>query len=141
MRVLVLAVCLLLGLVTIGAVQSAPAVCDAGEARAFVALQDNPNYLAGTIPASFTGDSLYFARRYNCRGGGVQVRRVGLGSYEVRFPSQRPVLALATAISDEGITASVFPLGNDTVRVSLRGPLGGLDVATRRDVAFSVVIF
>lgn len=116
-------------------------LCGRGDALGFVAIQDDPAYLVGTIPSSFTADSRYFVRRFNCRRGSAFVRRVRLGEYDVRFPGLSVRLALASAISEEGVTASVHPLGDGTVRISLRGPLAGDDVASRRDVAFSVVIY
>jgi hypothetical protein len=115
--------------------------CRSGEAKAFVAIQDDPPYLVGTIPSKFSDDARYFSRRFNCLGQSAAVRRVNLGIYEVRFPDLHPRLALATAISDEGVTASALPIEDGIVRVSLRGPLGGSDVATRRDVPFSIVIY
>lgn len=115
--------------------------CIAGSAFGFVALQDEPGYLVGTIPSTFTADSRYFTRRYNCTSRSALVRRSGLGSYDVRFPGLNIRLAVASAISEEAVTASVHPLGDGTVRISLRGPLAGDDVASRRDVAFTVVVY
>lgn len=122
-----------------GGSQASPR-CVTGKARGFVAIRPDPPHLVGTIPNRFTDRQKYVTRRYNCRRGGVQVRRVDLGSYEVLFPGVRPRVALATAISGEGVAASVEVFG-DVVRVALRGPIIGDDVAARRDVPFSVVIF
>lgn len=129
---------LVLGAVNLG---ESAVRCPTGQAKGFLAIQSEPNFLVGTIPSSFTFSQTYFSRRYNCRGRSAAVRRVGLGLYDVQFPGLDPRVVIATALSDEGITASVWPLGNQTVRVALRGPLGGADVATRRDVAFSIVVF
>jgi len=115
--------------------------CNTGEARAFVAIESDPPFLVGIIPNRFTGERRYFSVRYNCRGGSAQVRRVDEGLYDVRFPGLRPRAVVVSAISDEGTTASALPLGNDTVRVTLRGPLDGSEIASRRDVAFSIVVF
>ena len=115
--------------------------CVASQAKAFAAIRDDPTFLVGTIPSSFTGDARYFTRRFNCLGLSAQVRRVGLGLYDVRFPGLRPGVVLATAISEEAVSASVHPLTDGVVRVALRGPLAGSDVASRRDVAFSLVVY
>lgn len=115
--------------------------CRTGEAQAFVAIQREPLYLVGTIPSSFTLNQNYFSRRYSCKGNPPAVRRVSLGLYDVLFPGLDPQVVLVTALSDEGVSASVWPVGNGIVRVALRGPLGGADVATRRDVPFSVAVF
>ena len=115
--------------------------CPAGSALAFVAIRPDPQFLVGTIPSGFTSDAGYFSRRYNCRGLSALVRRIDLGIYDVRFPGLDPRAVIATATSDEGVTASALPLGDGIVRVALRGPLVGGDVMARRDVPFSVVVY
>jgi hypothetical protein len=114
--------------------------CHTGNALGFATIRSQPQYLVGTIPPSFTSLNAYFTARYNCRGRGVQVRRVDQGIYDLRFPGTSPGAAMSDAISSEGVSSSVQIIG-DIVRVSLRGPLNGGDVASRRDVAFSVVTY
>jgi hypothetical protein len=48
---------------------------------------------------------------------------------------------VVSAISQEGVSASVQPLESDIYRVALRGPLERDGALVRRDVAFSLVIF
>lgn len=140
MRTLVIAgVVLLLGTVSYAHATS-PRRCIAGRALAFVAIQDDPPYLAGDIPGHFTSDQRYFSRRYNCKGRSASVRRVDLGLYDVLFPGITSHAVQVTALSDEGITASAYP-EDGFVRVALRGPLSGSNLAARRDVAFSLVVF
>lgn len=115
--------------------------CKTGSALGFIAIRSEPLYLVGTIPSSFTFAAGYFSRRYNCRLKSVGVRRAGLGLYDVVFPGLRPAVLIVSAISDEGVSASAWPVGDGVVRVALRGPLGGSDVAARRDVAFSLVLY
>ena len=115
--------------------------CHTGNVSGFVALREDPAELVGTLPSRFTADARFFSTRYNCMGRSVQARRVDQGLYEVRFPGVNVKMATADAISQEGISTSVLPITDGIVRVSLRGPLSGNDVATRRDVAFGVVVF
>jgi hypothetical protein len=97
--------------------------------------------LVGTIPSVFNSNPVYFVRRYNCEGRSAFVRRVSLGIYDVRFPGLNPRAVIATAMSDEGVSASAFPLADGIVRIALRGPIVGNDVMSRRDVPFSVVVY
>lgn len=115
--------------------------CHTSNAQAFAALRDDPPYLVGTIPNRLTSDAAYFSVRYSCSGQLIQVQHRDTGVYEMRFPRVKVRLALATAISDEGVSASVHLLGDGVVRVVLRGPLSGNDVAALRDVPFAVVVF
>lgn len=112
-----------------------------GQAQAFATIQNDPLFLVGTIPSKFSARAIFFSSRYSCKGFPPQVRRVGLGLYDVLFPGIRIHAASVGAVSDEGITASFWPISDGIVRVALRGPLGGADVATRRDVAFSLVVY
>lgn len=115
--------------------------CHTGNALGFVAIRSDPAELVGQIPSRFTSDPGYFSSRYNCTGRNVQARRVDQGIYDVRFPGIVVRVAVADAISTEGVSTSVQHLGDGVVRIALRGPLGGSDVAARRDVAFNVVVY
>lgn len=115
--------------------------CPTGQAHGLAAISHDPSYLVGTIPSTFQKNPRYFFQRYNCLGRSAEVRRLDEGVYEVHFPGLRIRLALVSAISDEGVSASYFPVGQGIVRVVLRGPLSGEPIAQRRDVAFSVVVF
>jgi hypothetical protein len=115
--------------------------CPTGSAVGFASIEPEPPFLVGTIPSRFTGNARYFSRRFNCRSRSVQVRRLDLGVYEVRFPELQPRTVVATATSDEGVAASAMPVSDGTVRITLRGPLSGRDVASLRDVPFSIVVF
>lgn len=115
--------------------------CAAGTALGFATIQPDPAFLVGTIPSKFTSDARYFARRFSCLARPAEVRRVDLGTYDVRFPGLNPVTIAATVVSDEGIYISAIGLGDGIVRVAMRGPVIDGDVASRRDVAFTVVIY
>jgi hypothetical protein len=131
-------------LVALGALalssEAAHLECHTGQVTGFATIRSQPQYLVGTIPSTFSSKDAFFTARYNCRGRGVHVRRVDQGVYDVRFRGAHLKAAFTDAISTEGVSSSAQILG-DTVRVSLRGPLNGGDVASRRDVAFSVVTY
>lgn len=136
-----LAVAVLLGSLTLSS-EASHIGCHTGQAAGFVTIRSDPPSLVTTIPSQFRGDAGFFFRRYNCTGRSAQVRRVDLGVYEIRFPGLQGRLALVSAISEEGISASVHPLEDGVYRVALRGPIQGIsELAARRDVAFSIVVY
>jgi hypothetical protein len=133
----------LLAVMTVGYAQAAPerVPCEYGRVQGFVAVRSDPEYLVGTIPNKFATDTRFFSRRFNCKQAGIQIKRLDLGVYDVRvlgLPNRVPIVS---AISQEGVSASVQPLEADIYRVSLRGPLERDGALVRRDVAFSLVIF
>lgn len=116
--------------------------CATGDALAFAAIRTSPTHLAGQIPSLYTGKARYFGRRYNCTGGGVEVRRLGLGLYNIRFPGLNPRVVLVSALVQEGTSASALPLGDNSIHVVLRGPGVGEDgTLTKRDVPFAIAVF
>jgi len=115
--------------------------CQYGRAQAFITVKNDPEYLVGTIPSQLTGDKKFLQRIYNCTGRGAQIRRVDLGTYEVRFPGLHRRSGVVSVVSQEGVASSVQPFGRDTYRVALRGPGLVNGVLSRRDVAFTLVIF
>lgn len=120
--------------------QGGPA-CQFGRVQGFVSVRNDPEYLVGTIPSGLTGSLRYIQRRYNCTKRGVQIRRVELGIYDVRFPGLHRRSSVVTAVSQEGVAASAQPIDIDTYRVALRGPLVRDNVLGRRDVAFTIAVF
>lgn len=115
--------------------------CQGGVAKGYATLDNYPNYLPGTIPNRYTADRTYFTVRYNCTGKSVQVRRVDLGTYDVRFPGINLQMGVATVVSDDGGYISVDSINHDELRVVIRGPLSQANVSLRRDLAFSVVVY
>lgn len=124
-------------------VQESAPPCRFGRVQGFMSIRADPAYLVGTIPSRFTGQARYFSRRYNCKGYDVHIRRVDTGIYDVQFVGLGFRLALTTAISQEGVAASVQPLPDSTYRVALRGPLVNDNgtLLERRDIPFSLAIF
>lgn len=115
--------------------------CVTGRAAGFVSIQHDPPFLVGTIPTRFTSQQIFFSRRYSCLGNPPEVRRVDLGFYDVRFPGMPQKVAISDAISDDAVSSAVQYLGDGIYRVSLRGPIVGEEVISRRDVSFSLVLY
>lgn len=70
------------------------------------------------IPDQFTSAGAVFSRRFNCTGKAVQVRRTGIGVYEVRFAGNAAPSILANGIGE--FSASVEALGAGTFRVRVQ---------------------
>jgi hypothetical protein len=79
-----------------------------------------------SVPGTFTGAKAMFGRRFNCTGRAVQVRRLGIGVYEVRFVGNGAPNAIASGGS--GIQASADRIGAGLYRVTVY-PAGRADPA------------
>jgi hypothetical protein len=73
---------------------------------------------AGTanIPGQFSGSASLFTRKFNCRGGATQVRRISIGIYEVRFVGNSAPTAVAGGFvggyaAAELVSPGVFRVG------------------------------
>lgn len=119
------------------AVSSTPAdtSCATGSALGFATIRPQPVFIAGTVRGAFTRSKRFFWRRYNCKGRLPEVRHLATGLYDVRFPGLRIRTAVGTATTDQWVSVSLQPLGNDIVRVSL------FQKSVPRDVAFTVVVY
>ncbi len=138
---LVIATCVLGALIIVSGAGSEPrASCIFGRVQGFVSLRAEPIFLVGTIPARESSNPKYFSRRFNCKRNTPTVRRVDDGIYDVQFPGLNWRTAFVTAISQEGVSASVT-VDKDMYRVALRGPLVIDNALVRRDVAFSISVF
>jgi hypothetical protein len=82
----------------------------------------------------FASRKALFARSFNCTGRGVQVRRVGIGVYEVRFVGNSAPTAIASGVS--GSLASAQALGGGTFRINAY-PSGTQDPV---DLPFTIVV-
>ena len=93
--------------------------CANGAVRAIADVTGEPGKNPANIPDQFTSAKAMFARTFNCAGGGTQVRRVGFGVYEVRFPGNGAQSAL---VSSGAAQATVQALPGGIFRVTLRVP-------------------
>lgn len=89
---------------------------------------------AASIPAEFAGANRFFARRFNCTGGAIHVRRLGIGIYELRFTGNGAPNAIASGVG--GSQASADRIGPGTFRITA-SPTGRADPA---DLPFLVTL-
>jgi hypothetical protein len=117
-------------------VQSVAAVqkrCTNGAVRGIAAVTGDPSKGIANLPDQFSSSKVLFARKFNCTGRATQVRRVGVGVYEVRFVGQSVGAAVASAVGDA--TANVESVAAGTFRISVH-PAGLHDTA---DLGFTIV--
>lgn len=107
--------------------------CAQGNVRGVAHVTGGPSGTAN-IPGAFTGAKAVFGRRFNCTGRAVQLRRLGIGVYEVRFAGNAAPNAIASGGS--GVQASAERVGAGLYRVSVY-PSGRADPG---DFPFLVVI-
>ena len=116
-----------------GSASTAQRACAQGNVRGVAQVTGGPSG-AANIPGTFTGARAVFTRRFNCSRRAVQVRRIGIGSYEVRFAGNPAPTAIANGGS--GVQASAERIGAGLYRVSVY-PSGRADPA---DLPFVVVL-
>ena len=107
--------------------------CANGAVRGIAAVTGDPNKGMANIPDVFSSEKGLFARTFNCAGGAVQVRRVELGLYEVRYVGNA---APSAVVSASGSESWLQPMPGNVFRVGVHIP-GRADAA---DVAFVVVV-
>jgi len=112
---------------------TAQRACSQGNVRGVAHVTGGPSG-AANIPGTFTGTRAVFTRRFNCTGRAIQVRRLGIGSYEVRFVGNGAPTAIANGGS--GVQASAERIGAGLYRVSVY-PSGRADPA---DLPFVVML-
>jgi hypothetical protein len=93
------------------AAASAQRACGQGNVRGVAHVTGGAN-----VPGTFTGANAVFARKFNCNGRAVQVRRAGIGIYEVRFVGNGAPTAIASG--GVGIQASADRVGGGVYRVT-----------------------
>jgi hypothetical protein len=86
------------------------------------------------VPGAFSGAGALFGRRYNCTGRAIHVRRLGIGSYEVRFVGNGAQNAIANG--GVGVQASAERVAPGIYRIGVY-PSGRADPA---DFPFLVVL-
>jgi hypothetical protein len=107
--------------------------CTNGAVRGIATVLGDSSGIAN-VPDAFTSRKTLFSRTFNCSGRGVQVRRISVGVYELRFLGNAAATALATGIG--GGEASAEPVSAGTFRVRVY-PSGRADPEDR---GFSIVL-
>jgi hypothetical protein len=87
-----------------------------------------------TTPVTYTTSSLYVDLAHNCSGGTTELRRIGVGSYFLRFNGDPAALAVAVSTFDEQGCASTDGFNNIvTVGKIVSGPDAGAFAIYDRD--------
>lgn len=71
--------------------------CETGLVHSWARVKGSPG-----MPTTFTSSSTHRDTAYNCSGGSVLVKRLGIGNYLVRFTNDPAVLAQVTADLADG---------------------------------------
>lgn len=108
--------------------------CANGAVRGVAYVTGIPSQGMANLPDRFTGAGALFGRRFNCTGKAVQVRRVEMGVFEVRFVGISGVSAIGSASGDA--FAAIEPAAGGAFKVTLH-PSGRDD---RVDMAFTIVV-
>lgn len=107
--------------------------CANGAVRGVAAVTGDPSKGIANIPDQFSSASVLFSRRFNCTGKAIQVRRTGIGVYELRFVGNAAPNVMANGIGL--FSASAEPIGAGTFRVRVQN----VGRADEDDGAFIVV--
>jgi hypothetical protein len=97
--------------------QAAQPRCAPGAVRGLAAVSGVPGAGLGNIPDRFSSNKALFAHRFNCSGGAAQIRRVNVGTYEVRFPGNAAQTGLASA--GVGYLVAVSTVSTGVFRVAI----------------------
>jgi hypothetical protein len=108
--------------------------CTNGAVRGIAYVTGNPTMGIANVGDKFTGAGAVFGRKFNCNGKGVQVRRVSIGVFEIRFVGNPASSAVVSGVGDA--YAVVDPLPEGIFRVGVH-PAGRDDPA---DQPFVIVL-
>jgi hypothetical protein len=115
------------------------AKCGPGAIEASATVVGNIKGLAN-VPDTYTTDKTIFLKTFVCRGAPVQIRRVDLGIYDVRFPGNPAASAVVSGLAETA--SSVTPRQADgSFRVSVFVTGTDKGVLLHRDLAFSILAF
>ena len=92
--------------------------CANGAVRGIATVTGNPSQGIANIPDQFSSANALFARKFNCTGRAVEVRRTAIGVYEVRFVGNAAPSVVATGLGL--FSASVETIGPGTFRVRVQ---------------------
>lgn len=108
--------------------------CAQGAVRGIATVTGDPSKGIANIPDQFTSSRVLFARRFNCTGKAVQVRRVAAGVFEVLFVGNAAQSAVASGSGDT--LTGVERQANGAFKVTVH-PAGRDDLA---DIGFTIVV-
>jgi hypothetical protein len=91
--------------------------CTNGAVRGIATVTGDPSKGIANVPDKFSGAAVLFARKFNCTGRAVQVRRLEIGVYEVQFVNNPAPSAVATGLGFFSATVETIAPGTFRVRV------------------------
>jgi hypothetical protein len=94
--------------------------CTNGSVRGVAVVTGDPSKGIANIPDQFTGTPVLFSRRFNCTGRAIQIRRVAIGVYEIRFVGNAAPTAVVGGLG--GGYASTDPARGGVFRVAVYPP-------------------
>lgn len=120
---------------------SPQARCQTGAVRGIAVVTGDPLHGIQNLPGQFTGQARFFARRFNCTGGAVQVRKLSAGTYAVRFAGLSKPSVVASPLSSDAVGAAVQALPDGSFQVTMHAPDTQQNHLPPVDVSFVVVAF
>ncbi|MDQ3672218.1 MAG: hypothetical protein M3364_07255 [Actinomycetota bacterium] len=100
--------------------------CANGAVRGIAYVTGNPTMGIANIGGTFKSAGVLFGRKFNCNGKAIQVRRVSLGVFEIRFVGNPASSAVVSGVGNA--YAVVDPLPGGIFRISVH-PAGRDDPA------------
>jgi hypothetical protein len=92
--------------------------CSNGAVRGIASVTGDPSQGMANVPDQFSSSNILFARKFNCTRKPVQVRRLEIGVYEVRFVGNGATSIVASGIGQ--FSASVETVSPGTFRVRVQ---------------------
>jgi hypothetical protein len=108
--------------------------CTNGAVRGVATVTGDPSRGIANIPDQFSSANVLFSRRFNCTGRAVQVRRVDIGVFEVRFLGNTAPSAIGGGVG--AFSTTTESLGGGTFRVRVQD----VGRASSADGPFMVVL-
>jgi hypothetical protein len=112
--------------------------CQAGAVRGVVVVKGDDLKGMANIPSTFTGNARLFARRFNCSGGAITVRRAEFGVYDVKFGGNSANVGVASSAVDGAV--SVTRNTDGSFRVVVYSPQADNNRDIQVDKPFQLVI-
>lgn len=111
--------------------------CAAGAVRGVAVVVGDQLAGMGNLPSSFVSTPSLFARRFNCNGKPVQVRRVSTGVFDVRFVGNSANVAVGNSAFDGAV--SVTRNQDGSFRVTVYSTSADQNIAIHVDRPFQLV--
>jgi hypothetical protein len=112
--------------------------CQPGAVRGVAVVKGDDVRGMGAVPSSFSANAKLFARRFNCSGGAVTVRRVETGVFDVRFGGNAANVGVASSALDGAVSVTRNPDGS--FRVTVYSPQADQNIDIKVDKPFHLVI-